>query len=105
MGKSGFDKLAHTMRFACSQNEIVAFAKLQNSPDAFNVLRRKTPVSFRLQIAKEQFLLQSMFDRRNSTRDFARDKRFAAPRAFMVEHDRVARAKRIALPIIDGGPI
>src|SRR5262245_43178362 len=97
MGKSGFDKLAHTMRFACSQNEIVAFAKLKNSPDAFKVLRDKHKISFRLQIAEEQFLLQSMFDRCNSTRDFARDKRFAAPRAFMVEHDRVARTKSIAL--------
>jgi hypothetical protein len=34
------------------------------------------------QIAEEQFLLQPVFDRRNSTRDLARDESFAAPRAF-----------------------
>ena len=82
VGKSCFDKLAHRVRFAGSQHEIVAFANLQNSPDAFNVIRRKAPISLRVQIAEEQFLLQPVFGRRDSTRDFASDKSFAAPRAF-----------------------
>src|SRR5438034_11030567 len=105
MGKSCFDKLADRVGFASSQHEIVAFTKLQNPPHAFDVFRCKAPISLRVQISEEQFLLQPVFDRRNSTRDFASDKCFAAPRAFMVEHNGVACAKSVALSIVNGRPI
>ena len=105
MGKSGFDKLADSVGFASSQHEIVAFTELQNPPHAFDVFRCKAPISLRIQIAEEQFFLQPMFDGCNGARDFASDKSFAAPRAFMVEHDGVACAKSVALPIVDGRPI
>ena len=52
------DELAHSVRFTGSQHEVVAFAELHNSPHAFDVLRRVSPIAFCVQIAEEQFLLQ-----------------------------------------------
>src|SRR5438045_7117890 len=105
MGKSGFDKLADSVGFASSQHEIVAFTELQNPPHAFDVFRCKAPISLRIQIAEEQFFLQPVFDGCNRARDFASDKRFAASRTFVVEHDGVARTKAVALPIVNSRPI
>src|SRR5438094_930169 len=105
MGNSCFDKLADRVGFASSQHEIVAFTKLQNPPHAFDVFRCKAPISLRVQISEEQFLLQPLFDRRISTLDFASDNCFAAPRAFMVEHNDVACATSVALSKVNGRPI
>src|SRR2546430_8582526 len=41
-----------------------------------------------------------MFNRGDGARDFARDKRFAAPGAFMVEQNAVARAKTVTFTIV-----
>src|SRR2546421_12379094 len=46
-----------------------------------------------------------MLNRGDGARDFATDKRFDAPRAFMVKHDAVAGAETVALAIIHGCPI
>src|SRR5262245_39755150 len=78
---------------------------LKDSPHPFYVLGCISPISFCIQIAEEQFLLQPVFDRRNSTRDFARDKSFTAPSAFMVEQNAIARTKPIALPVVYRCPI
>ena len=57
MSECGFDKLLYRVAFAGSQDEIVSFVVLQNSPDAFDILRRISPVTFCIQIAEEQLLL------------------------------------------------
>jgi hypothetical protein len=49
----GFDKLTDGVAFASSQDEIVSFSKLQNSPDAFDVLRRLSPVASRVEVAEK----------------------------------------------------
>src|SRR5437764_15274173 len=102
MGKSGFDKLADSVGFASSQHEIVAFTELQKPPHAFDVFRCKAPISLRIPIAEEQFFLQPMIRGCNGARDFASDKRFAEPRAFMVEHDGSAGRNSLVSAIVDG---
>src|SRR4030095_4746703 len=99
------DELAHSVRFAGSQHEVVAFAELDNSPHPFDVLRRISPIAFCVQVAEEQFLLHALLNGSDCSRNFAAEKRFAAPRAFMVKHDAVAGAETVALPIIHGCPI
>jgi hypothetical protein len=52
--RSGLDKLAHSVAFASSQDEVVPFANLQNSPDGFDILRRVSPVMFCVQVAEKR---------------------------------------------------
>src|SRR5262245_19863238 len=105
MRERRLDELAHSMRFAGSQHEVVTFAELHNSPHPFDVLRRISPIAFCVQVAEEQFLLHALLNGSDSTRDFAADESFAAARAFMVEQDAIARAEAVALPIVNGCPI
>ena len=56
-------ELAHGVGFTGGQDEVVAFSQLYNSPHAFDVLRRVSPIAFCLQIAKEQFTLQPVLNR------------------------------------------
>src|SRR5262245_36090232 len=90
--KRRLDEFAHGMRFAGSQHEVVPFAELHKSPHAFDVLRRVSPIAFRIQITEEQLLLHALLDGSDGTRNFATDKSFTASRAFMIEHDAVASA-------------
>ena len=46
VGESCLGKFTHGMRFAGSHDEIIAFPKLQNSPNTFHVLRRKPQSRF-----------------------------------------------------------
>ena len=46
-----------------------------------------------------------MLDRGDGARNFAGDESFAATRAFVIEQDAVARAKAIALAVVDRRPI
>src|SRR5439155_7269586 len=91
MGKGCFRKLTHRVHFTSSQHEIVPFSELKNSPHPFDVLRRVSPITFRVQVTQEQFLLQFVFNRRDGARDFTSDESFATPGAFVVEQYAVAR--------------
>src|SRR5215813_11409451 len=99
------NELAHSVRFAGSQHEVVAFAELDNSPHPFDVLRRVSPIAFCVQVAEEQFLLHALLNGSDCARNFATDKSFAAPRAFMVKHDAVAGAETVTLAIVHRCPI
>src|SRR4029077_10916221 len=105
MRESRLDELAHRVRFAGGQHEVVAFAELHNSPHPFDVLRCISPIAFCVQVAEEQFLLHALLNGGDSARNFAADESFATTRAFMVEQNAIARAKTVALPIVNGGPI
>src|SRR6476659_2162528 len=105
MREGGLDELAHSMRFACRQHEVVAFAELHNSPHPFDVFRRVSPIAFCVQVAEEQFLLDALLNSSDCARNFAANESFAAARAFMVEQNAVAGAKAVALAIVNGRPI
>src|SRR6476661_7992567 len=105
MREGGLDELAHSVRFAGSQHEVVALAELQNSPHPFDVLRRISPITFCIQVAEEQFLLHTLFNGSDCARNFAADESFTAAWTFMVEQNAIAGAKAVALPIVNGRPI
>src|SRR6478672_7260291 len=105
MREGGLDELPHSVRFAGSKHEVVAFAKLHNSPHPLDVFRRVSPIPFCVQIAEEQFLLHALLNGSDCPRDFAADKSFGAPRAFMVKQNAIASTKAVALPIVNGRPI
>src|SRR4029453_312646 len=100
MREGRFSKLAHTVCFAGGQHEIVPVSMLKYPPYPFDILRRISPVSFRIEIAEKQFLLQPVFDRGDGARNFAGNERFAAPGTFMVEQNAVARAKTITFTVV-----
>src|SRR5206468_812263 len=89
IAESGLDKLAHAVAFTGRQKEVVSFSMLHNPPDAFDILRRVSPITFCIDVSEKQFLLQSVFDRGNCARDFASDEGFAATWALVIEHDAV----------------
>ena len=105
MCKGRLDKLTHGVCFAGGQHKIVPLSMLKDSPHPFHVLRRISPVSLCIESTEKQFFLQSMFNRGNCTRDFASDKGFTAARAFVIEQNAIARAKPVALPIVNCRPI
>jgi hypothetical protein len=57
VAESDLDKFTHGVAFASSQDEIVSFSKLQNSPGAFDILRRVALGTFCIQVAEKQVLL------------------------------------------------
>src|SRR6476660_9679295 len=105
MREGGLDGLPHSVRFAGSKHEVVAFAKLHNSPHPLDVFRRVSPIAFCVQVAEEQFLLDALLNGGDCARNFSADESFAAARAFMVEQNAIAGAKAVALPIVNGRPI
>src|SRR3982751_6243933 len=105
MRESGLDELAHGVRFAGSQHEVVALAELHNSPHPFHVLRCVAPIAFCVQVAEEQFVLHALFNRSDCARNFAADESFTTARAFMVEQNAIAGAKAVAFAIVNCRPI
>src|SRR6266571_8968037 len=78
---------------------------LKYSPHPFDVLGCISPISFCIESAEKQFLLQAVLDRGDGARNFAGDESFAATRAFVIEQNAVARTKAIAFAVVDRCPI
>src|SRR6266498_5093180 len=78
---------------------------MKDSPHPFHILGCISPISFCIESAEEQFLLQPVFDRGNCARDFTRDEGFAPPRTFVIEQNTIARAKPVALAVVYRRPI
>src|SRR5438309_4683263 len=104
-GERSLDEFANGVSFIRGEDEIVALGLLQHSPHSLDEFRGITPIPFCVEIAEEQFLLQAEFNRGDSPRDFAGYERLAAPRAFVVEQNAVARIEPITFAIVDRRPI
>src|SRR6059036_2157618 len=105
VGECRFDKLAYRVAFTSSQDEIVSFSQLQNSPDALDIFGRISPVTLCVEVAEKQFLLQALLNRCDCARNLASDESLAAPRAFMIKHDAVARTEAVTFAVVNGGPV
>ena len=79
------------MRLIRGDDVIIRMILLQHEPHRFDIFFGVTPVALCIQIAEIKFVLQPGLDVRHGARDFARDKRFAAPRAFVIEQNAAAR--------------
>src|SRR5512133_3200614 len=89
------------MRFAGSEDKIVPFSMLKDSPHPFHVLGCISPISFCIESTEEQFLLHPVFDRG----DYTRDSGLAAARTCVNEQNAIARTKPIALAVVYRRPI
>ena len=63
--------------FSGRNHVIVWFVLLQHAPHGFDIITSKSPVSLRIEVAKEQFVLEAEFDPAHCPGDFSCDKRFA----------------------------
>ena len=74
-------QLAHRVRLAGADDEVVALRLLEHEPHRLDVVLRVAPVAAGLEVAEVELLLQPELDARGGARDLARDERLAAPRA------------------------
>ena len=81
------------MRFASGDHVIFRPILLQHQPHRFDVFFGVTPVALRVEVAEVKLVLQPRLDARHGARDLARDKSFAAPRAFVIEKNSAAGKK------------
>src|SRR4029453_8720687 len=56
-------------------------------------------------VAEKQFFLQTMLDRRDRARNFARDKRLPSPGTFVIEQNAIAGVEAIAFSVIYRCPV
>src|SRR5262245_56711904 len=66
---------------------------------------RASPVPQCIEIAEEQLLLQSTFDRRDRARDLAGHESFASNWTLMVEKDAGRGMHAVGLPVVDRDPV
>ena len=86
------------MRLSGRQNVVVRLVLLHHQPHAFDIVASVSPIAFGVQVAKIKLILQPYFDRRDGSRNFTGDERFAASRAFMVEVEYRSRRAFHRLP-------
>src|SRR5579871_2769496 len=82
-------EIADERRLAGRQHIVVRLVLLQHEPHAADVLAGVAPVAPRAEVAQVEPVLQPVVDGRDSAGDLARDERFAAHRALVVEQDAV----------------
>src|SRR5205085_3846152 len=71
------DEFSHTVRFARRDDEVVGGIDLHHEPHRLDVVTGEAPVTFRLEVAEEELVLQTELDASRHARDLSRDKCFA----------------------------
>src|ERR1700754_634610 len=93
------------MRLAGCNHVIVSTFLLQHQPHRLDVLFSVAPVALSLEVSEKGFVLETSFDRSYCARDLARHEGFAAPWAFVIEEDAVAREHAVRLAIVNCRPV
>ena len=104
-GSGEFNKLAHAVLHAGSDDEVVWLVLLQHQPLHFDEILGVAPVAQGGEIAEVETFLQANSNAREGARDFSGDEGFAADRAFVVEQDAVTRIDAVGLAVVDGDPV
>ncbi len=100
-----FHKLAHGILHAGGNHEIFRLVLLQHHPLHPDVIFGMPPVTQRIHIAQVQARLQPLRDVGDRTRNFARDKGFAAARRFVVKQNAVTGIHTVRFAVVDGYPV
>src|SRR2546425_9433166 len=100
-----FDELTNRVSLTSPEHQVLGTLLLQHQPHTFDILRRVSPVTERVEIPEEEFLLPSREDRCESARDLSRHKRFASPWRLVIEHDAVTSEQAVARAIIPHRPV
>ena len=87
MFEGQFAETTNGNHFSSRNHVIVRLILLQHPPHGFDVISGKTPVSLRIEVAKEQFVLQAEFDTAHSPGDFSCNKCLTPPWRFVVEQN------------------
>mmetsp|Transcript_139532 Transcript_139532/g.339007 ORF Transcript_139532/g.339007 Transcript_139532/m.339007 type:complete len:356 (+) Transcript_139532:16-1083(+) len=98
-------ELAHGVRLAGGQHEVIRLVHLQHQPHPLDVVARVAPVALRVDVAQVQAVLQARLDARHGARDLPRHERGTAARALVVEQDAVAREHAVGLAVVNHRPV
>src|SRR5581483_161291 len=104
-GEGLFDKLAHRMGFASGEHVVVGLGLLHDHPHALGVIAGMAPVAPGVEVADIEGLLLPGADRGHGAGYLARNERFAADRALVVEQDAVRGMYAVSFAVIHRNPI
>src|SRR5580704_1118857 len=104
-GERLFDELAHRMRFAGGEHEIVGLVLLHDPPHAFDVIAGVAPIAPGIEIAEKQRRLQAELDGGDRAGDLARHESLAADRALVIEQNAVRGMHAVGFAIVHGDPV
>src|SRR5882724_6737772 len=102
--KNFIEELANGMRLAGRDYKVVRLDSLQHEPHRLDVITGVSPVALRVEVSKEQLLLQTFLDARRGPGDLAGDKCLAAAWALVVKQDAVHGEHVIRFAIVDRLP-
>lgn len=98
-------EVADAVLHAGGYDEVFRSVLLQHKPLHFDIVFCVAPVSFGIQVAEVEGVLQAEFDAGKRACDLAGDEGFPAHGAFVVKEDSIAGVKTIGLAIVDGDPV
>lgn len=78
MGKGEISELAHADGLAGGDDIIIGRVLLEHHPHHFDIVASVAPVAFGIEVAQEDFVLQTHFDSAYGAGDFAGDEGFAS---------------------------
>ena len=87
------------------EDEIPRRFLLEHAPHTFAVLRRVSPVPFRVEVSKRNGFLQPELDTRRGERHLPCHESLAPSRRFVVEKDPVACIEIVRFPVVDHDPV
>ena len=71
MSEGDVDQLAHAVRLAGRDHEVVGLVLLQHHPHRLDVVLRVSPVALGVEVAEQQLVLEAELDRGGPVRDLA----------------------------------
>jgi len=98
--KRGLAQIADGMSASGRDDEIIRLVLLQHQPHRAHVVRRPTPIAFRVQVAQWQFVREPERDLGGVIGHFVRRKFQAAPRRFVIEQNARDREQVVRLAIV-----
>src|ERR1017187_6492611 len=93
-------EIAQTMRRALPDHIIFRHRLLEHRPHCLDVIARKSPVAFHVEIPEHEGLAASGGDGGGAVSDFTRDKNEATTRGFMVEENARGGEEAVTFPIV-----
>ena len=99
------DKIPHRVLLPRGYDKVFGFILLEHEPLHLYVVFGVAPVSFCVQVAKVETLLEIEADAGQGTGDLAGDKGFTAQGGLVVEEDTVAGIYAVGLPVVDTDPV
>src|SRR5919108_1964390 len=95
------DEVANTVGLAGRDHEVFGLLLLEHQPHRLDVVLGVAPVTFGVEIAEQELVLEAELDGGGAVGDLARDELEAAALPFVIERDTRHREEVVGLAVID----